>query len=118
MLGILQGLKKERVSAYPTDILWRAGPRTCQTARRDPEFVLIDGVSCETLNFFDGDLVHPAIAQVIFIGQLQPIIPDRCIQFGAPTISNAYARITPIRIGKAIDSCFLIDGQSEQIQMS
>src|SRR5258708_32355885 len=112
-----QALKKQSVSAYPASILWGTCPFTSQTTRRDPESVLTHVLICEMLNFFNGNLVHPAISQVIFVRQLRPIGPDSRIELCSPTISDAHAPPIPIRVREAIHGCFLIDRQPEQIEM-
>ena len=64
------------------------------------------------------NLVHPAISQVIFIGQLQPIGPDSCIEPGSSAIPDAHTRAFPLRIRESIHDGLLIDGQPKHIHMS
>ncbi len=70
------------------------------------------------LNAFNGNLVHPAISQIIFVGQFQPIGPDGRIEFCASAIPDVHICTFPIRVRETVHDGLLIDGQPEQIQMS
>src|SRR5690349_15207182 len=70
------------------------------------------------LNFFNRNVVHPAISQIIFVRELQPIGPDGRIELCSPTISDAHTCTFPIRIRKTIHGGLLINRQPEQIEMS
>src|SRR5450432_4587439 len=118
MLWILPCLQERSISAYPTSILRGTCPFTRKTTRSDPKSILIHGIICEMLNFLDRNLVHPAISQVIFVGELEPIRPDRHIKLCAPTIPDMHICTLPIRVRETIEHRLLVDRQSEQIKMS
>src|SRR5579885_2353538 len=113
MLCVSQCFQQVAIATYPTAVLWGTGALACQTTGCYPERVLAHFILCQMLNPFNGNLVHPAVSQVILVRQRQPLGPDRCIQLGTPTIPDAAVRTCPLRVGDTIRDGLLIDAQSK-----